>query len=295
MKGVKFTKKPTTIDEQIEILKSRGVIIDLPNAANLLLLINYYRFCGYGLFFEKFDSEEKRLNVFKEDTTFSKIYSLYCWDEKLRNILQRYLGKIEIAFRAVLNYVLVSETKNPFWYLDPALMIRSYREDVVKNESLEALNRAVENRELSALHFKETYNEQEFPPCWILCEFFSFGKWSRLFGQLKHKAYVKSVARHFKAPPNDFVSWLRALVILRNRCAHHARLWDYEFKIKPSLTPSQKRAGLDNGRVGSLICILKELLAFDEDVQKNFSQELNELLNICPCPYPKALGLNQPI
>lgn len=36
---MKFTKKPTTIDEQIEILKSRGVIIDLPNATNLLLLL----------------------------------------------------------------------------------------------------------------------------------------------------------------------------------------------------------------------------------------------------------------
>lgn len=34
---MKFTKKPTTIDEQIEILKSRGVKIDLPNYGEVKL------------------------------------------------------------------------------------------------------------------------------------------------------------------------------------------------------------------------------------------------------------------
>ena len=46
-------KKPTTYQEQLDILKSRGIIIDDPNQCIAVLeTVNYYRFTAYFLPFK---------------------------------------------------------------------------------------------------------------------------------------------------------------------------------------------------------------------------------------------------
>lgn len=287
----KFNKKPTTLSQQVEILKSRGVRIDNASAERLLLGINYYRFCGYGLFFEKFGDQGERLDQFKEGTSFNSVYQLYLWDESLRSLLQKYLGKIEVAFRAVLNYELVTNTQNSHWYLDSSIMVPTFDRATIETECSEAMDRAVNDMELSASHFRSAYDEEKYPPCWIISEFFSFGKWSKIFGQLKCKDHKKIVAKFFKAPPDDFTSWMRALVILRNRCAHHARLWNYEFKIKPSQTMAMKRLNINNGRIGIFAYILHDLLSFSPSDKECFRNDFNNLLLDCPQPYTSALGI----
>lgn len=288
---MKFNKKPTTLEEQVALLKSRGVEIDNDSATQVLLRVNYYRFCGYGLYFEEFDNKGNRLDKFLPKTTFNRIYNLYLWDEKLRTLLQKYLGRFEIMFRSVLNYVMVSETQNPFWFLDDKLFTNSIELSNLKQECVDALERAIDNNELSAVHFKTAYTESDVPPCWILSEYLSFGKWSKVFGALKYQSHVKKVASTLKAPPHDVVSWVRSLVILRNRCAHHGRFWGYRFKIRPSRTPTMQRLHLGNDSVGALIFILHDLLSTDALAQKEMSAAFNELVECCPENFEKALGL----
>ena len=76
--------------------------------------LNYYRFCGYGLYFEEFDNNGNRLDKFLPQATFNRIYNLYLWDEKLRTLLQKYLGRFEIIFRSVLNYVMATMNSPQF-------------------------------------------------------------------------------------------------------------------------------------------------------------------------------------
>ena len=289
---MKFNKRPTSLEEQVALLESRGVEIDNDSTALILSRVNYYRFCGYGLYFEEFDDDGNRLNKFLPGTTFNRIYNLYLWDEKLKNLLQKYLGCFEIMFRSTLNYVMVTETQNPFWFLDESLFDSSIDLDNMKQNCVDALDRALDNNELSALHFKATYTESDVPPCWILAEYLSFGKWSKLFGALKHFSHIKAIASRLNAPPRDLVSWVRSLVILRNRCAHHGRLWGYQFKIKPSRTPTMQRLQLGNDSVGALIYILHDLLRVDECVQREMAQSFNELVLCCPESFEKYLGLS---
>ena len=272
-------------------MKSRGVEIDNDSATQVLLQLNYYRFCGYGLYFEEFDNKGNRLDKFLPKTTFNRIYNLYLWDEKLRTLLQKYLGRFEIMFRSVLNYVMVSEAQNPFWFLDDKLFTNSIELSNLKQECVDALERAIDNNELSAVHFKTAYTESDVPPCWILSEYLSFGKWSKVFGALKYQSHVKKVASTLKAPPHDVVSWVRSLVILRNRCAHHGRLWGYRFKIRPSRTPTMQRLHLGNDPVGALIFILHDLLSTDALAQKEMASAFNELILACPENFDNALGL----
>ena len=289
---MKFNKKPTTLEQQVALLKSRGVEIDNEQATEILSKVNYYRFCGYGLHFEEFDEESgARLDKFLPETTFNRIYNLYLWDERLKSLLQRYLGVFEVLFRSVLNYTMVTETQDPFWFLDKKMFTPFIDLVSLKQECIEALDRACETNDLAAIHFKNTYSESEIPPCWILAEFLSFGKWSKLFGALKFANHVKKVASKLNAPPDDIISWIRTLVILRNRCAHHGRLWEYQFKIKPSKTPKMQRMNLGNDSVGTLIYILHDLLSAEPLIQQEMKNSFNELISNCPEKFEVPLGL----
>lgn len=65
------TKDFKTIDEQLEILRSRGLIIDDENIAkDFLLYNNYYRISGYSLHFVKI-TYFQNLQVSKISLTFT--------------------------------------------------------------------------------------------------------------------------------------------------------------------------------------------------------------------------------
>ena len=45
----------------------------------------------------------------------------------------------------------------------------------------------------------------------------------------------KVIAQRYGLQPLDWLSWLHHLTYVRNLCAHHARLWDRTWSIKPQL------------------------------------------------------------
>ena len=68
-----------TIDEQIEILRSRGLTIeDEAEAKDFLLRNNYYRVSGYSLTLRKND-------VFAKSATFQNIEDIYNFDHEFRH------------------------------------------------------------------------------------------------------------------------------------------------------------------------------------------------------------------
>ena len=79
---MKYTKPALTHDQQIELLKSRGLLIENPQDARYFLEeINYYRFSAYCLPFEL------KRHQFKENTTFNNIADLYKFDRRLRHLI----------------------------------------------------------------------------------------------------------------------------------------------------------------------------------------------------------------
>ena len=71
------------LDEQIDILKSKGLVINnYDEAKNVLFKENYFFLSGYRHIFMK-DSIENR---FIEGTTFEELYSVFVFDRRIRNI-----------------------------------------------------------------------------------------------------------------------------------------------------------------------------------------------------------------
>ena len=74
-------KEFKTTEEQLDILRERGLTItDENKAKDFLLRNNYYRISGYSLTLRKND-------VFSKSATFQNIVDIYNFDHELRHII----------------------------------------------------------------------------------------------------------------------------------------------------------------------------------------------------------------
>jgi abortive infection bacteriophage resistance protein len=78
---MRFSKPPTTFNEQVALFKSRGMeIVDTERAKRYLSHLNYYRLAAYWLPYE----QDHPTHRFKPDTSFNTVLDHYIIDRKLR-------------------------------------------------------------------------------------------------------------------------------------------------------------------------------------------------------------------
>ena len=93
------------------------------------------------------------------------------------------------------------------------------------------------------------------------------------------------VAKHFSLPPDEFISWLHTINYVRNICAHHARLWNREIKIVPSVLrfardkvwisdPAQAK----RSKIYYTLCMINYLLQ-SVNPNSSFSERLKQLIS----------------
>jgi abortive infection bacteriophage resistance protein len=84
--SINHSKPALTIDQQIDLLESRGLIVpDRDNARHYLQFINYYRLSGYTISFEQV-IDGKRNHQFRTGTTFNNILELYNFDRHTNGV-----------------------------------------------------------------------------------------------------------------------------------------------------------------------------------------------------------------
>ena len=109
-----FSKKALAIDEQIEILSSRGLVIDdRESVFRYLSTVSYYRLSAY---FKPFQLNNHPGHRFKPNITFDRIWQIYAFDRELRLHVSDALERIEIALRTALSDIMSIKYGNQ-WYL----------------------------------------------------------------------------------------------------------------------------------------------------------------------------------
>lgn len=94
---MRYTKQLLTLQQQIDILKERGLLIENEDEAkNAFDTISYFRLAGYWRLMEA----DRQQHTFKPGSRFSQIMSLYHFDEKLRILVFSAIQQIEVAVRA---------------------------------------------------------------------------------------------------------------------------------------------------------------------------------------------------
>lgn len=219
-----FKKPFKTIDEQIELLCSRGIVInDLEVAKYYLSHINYYRLSGYWLLFEK----DHQTHQFREGTKFEDILNLYQFDRELRLIVLDAIERIEVSLRARWSYFFAQDYGS-HCFMNSSLF-RKYHlweKDMKRLEN--EINRSNED---FILHYKNKYSDPDLPPIWVISEVISFGSLSRWYDNLKPMKIRKAIASEYDLDNRVLASFLRHLTEVRNVCAHHSRLWNRKFTV----------------------------------------------------------------
>ena len=244
-------KKPTTIQQQIDLLLSRGMIIeDFEQAQLVLKRISYYRLTAYGL-----SLKEEGTDNYKSGTKFEQMYRLYEFDSKLRALLLSISEYVEISFRTHLIYIL-AHNYGELGYRD-----ENHFNDVTNHGVfIEKLDQLLKDaKELFISHHKNKY-EGQFP-IWAAFEVMTFGMLSTLFKNLKTSDKKKIAKEYYSSSYYRKIStWLHSIAVLRNRCAHYNRIYNRALSIAPSLPDESSHLEIDNNQLFSVIYVLKKLI-----------------------------------
>lgn len=127
-------KPALTIDEQIKVLRARGLIIDNINESRSFLQVNqYYRL---NIYFHKFMDLD---NHFKKQINFRQIMCCYLNDRWLRNKILLLLEEIEIKSKTQIAYYLGIKYGSNAFYINELYKVASFQDQIIKSFNLEKL------------------------------------------------------------------------------------------------------------------------------------------------------------
>jgi abortive infection bacteriophage resistance protein len=226
---VKYTKPPLSLDQQVDLLLSRGMSGDRGDIRDRLAVVSYYRLSGYW-FHRKLPDE-----TFQPGTSFEVVWEQYVFDRKLRLLLMDAIERIEIGLRTLFSYHH-AHGHGAFGYAEDASALPKLsapKRDELLQRIADEVRRA--EKERFVRHFQDTYGDQHASlPIWMATEVMSFGSVLSLW-QASSKQVKNAVAQRFGVSDEVLRSWLWTLNEIRNVCAHHGRLWNRDLGNKPTI------------------------------------------------------------
>ena len=218
-----MAKQFKNIDEQIDILKEKGLIInDVEYAKKVLLRENYFFLSGYKaiLYYSKKDRR------FIKGTTFEEFYSIFLFDRNFRNILFKNLVIIENSIKSIFSYRLSSRYGIKE---EEYLKAKNFSEEPSRSKQINDLLRKMKRQirvntkqHNATLHFS---NNHGYIPFWVLVKVLSFGIVSELYAILKLEDKL-AIAVHFDLDVGNLENYLPILANYRNLCAHEDILYN---------------------------------------------------------------------
>lgn len=267
-----------TLDEQIDILRDKGLIIDdVDYAKDILLRENYFFLSGYRQLFLK----TPRDRMFIPNTNFRELYAMFNFDRQIRNIIFKNLLIIENNLKSIFSYQLSKKygyrEKN---YLNPSNFTNVSSKSKQVNDLIKKMKRQIRvngGQHSATMHYISNYG---YIPLWIVVKVLSFGIVSEMFTILKPEDQV-DIAKIFNVSSEDLLVYLPILANYRNLCAHEDILYDhrtqrviennkYHEKLNIPKMDGEYIYGKDD--LFALIIILKYLLRPDE-----FKMLINEI------------------
>ena len=259
-----------TLDEQIEILKSKGLVInDIEKAKNILLRENYFFISGYRHLFMKSRKEQQ----FIPGTTFKELYAMFVFDRRVRNIFFKNLLIIENNIKSLISYQLSKKygykEKD---YLNP----KNFSKDPIKirqvHDILNKVKRQIRNnvkQHSATMHYVTNYG---YIPLWILVKVLSFGIVSELYDILDDSDQIE-IAKTYNLDVESLVIYLSILSNYRNLCAHEDILYDhrtqkfipdtrFHYELNIDMTDGEYNYGKND--LFAVVIIMRQLLTDSE-------------------------------
>jgi abortive infection bacteriophage resistance protein len=257
--------KATNFNEQIVKLEERGMELDYDKdkIKEFLLDIGYYRL---GFYWNPFEIDKD--HNFAKGTKFSNAVLLYYLDVDLRNILLKYMNRIEINFRTKVVYYASNTHKNsPTWFIDPKVISSEFI-NAVENHYNDEFKK---NNKVIKLHHQKYINDK-FAPAWKTLEFFTFGTILKIYKSLLDSEIKKRIANEYGIINIDkFINLMETIVYIRNTCAHGGVLFDLRLPKGISAIPG---ITFNNNNRHSLDSSIKVILYILEQISNDRKNEM---------------------
>lgn len=240
-------KKPTTFEEQVQILKSRNLLIENEdNAKHILSSVNYYNITGYGYTFKD--------NDVYNNISFEKLYRIYLFDKRIKSIILYATEIIEHNLRAKLAYTIAHnhgalgyEDVNNFKEIkEHQILMDKFHKAIRKNSKLEFVK-----------HHKENYGGKF--PVWVAVELFTLGMILNCYKNI-NRTTRKNIAEMFGTGPIQLESWIDCILYLRNMAAHYMRLYRVNIQKTPKRCNKNCPDFIPKNKVYDIIYIMKFLM-----------------------------------
>ena len=243
-----YDKPHLTYDKQLDLLASRGMsYTDRQSATRVLRAIGYYRLSAYTYVF-RIPGDPRpdgrpgpRSDDFVPGTSMEAIVALHDFDRALRRSLLDGLQQAEIGLRCMVGYQL--GMVDPFGHtnrlsLDPAACARINADGRdAFDKWMETYHRNIDDAKHEAYvqHFSAKYNRDM--PVWVATELMTFGSLLWLHELLPGRAAKRISDNLGISDPKLLHRYLKALNVLRNHCAHNARVWNRSTIYPPAKPP----------------------------------------------------------
>ncbi len=213
-----------TIEEQIQILISKGLTIeDYDKASEILLRENYFFLNGYRSPF--LITGTKR---FVEGSTFEELYSLFKFDRYFRNIIFKNVLIVENNYKSIFSYVL---SKKYGYKEKDYLNVNNFNKNKDTNRQINDLLRKLKRQiRINGYQHQATshyINNYGYIPMWVSVKVLSFGLMSELFSILKD-VDREEIASYYNIGADELEDYLSILSNYRNLCAHEDILYNHE-------------------------------------------------------------------
>lgn len=218
-------KQFKTIDEQIEILKDKGLVINnVEKTKEILLRENYFFISGYRHIFLKYP----KASEFIDGTTFEELYSVFTFDRNIRNVMFKYLLIVENNLKSIISYHL---SKKYGYKEKEYLRMSNFTTEISKHRQvadvigkMKRQIRVNAKQHTATLHYLTNYG---YIPMWILVKVLSFGIISEMFNILKYDD-KKEISNFYGIDVDDLSVFLPIMSNYRNLCAHEDMLYNYK-------------------------------------------------------------------
>ena len=270
-------KEFRTLDEQVDILKNKGLIINNEEQVKeILLRENYFFINGYRTMF--YDNNRK----FLKGTTFSELYSAFLFDRNLRNVLFKNLLVLENNVKSIISYQLSKKYGyKESDYLNPKNFTRDIKEARRVEDVLSKMKRQIRingEKHTATFHYMTKY---KYVPLWILVKVLSFGLINELYGILKEED-KQEIADIYGLDKETLKIYIQLLSNYRNLCAHEDIVFDHKTQVYIDDTKYHSLLGLKQNSLGEYIQGKTDLFAvviiFKQMLQKErFRDFMREL------------------
>ena len=276
-------KEFKNLSEQIQILKSKGLVVNnFDFAKEVLFRENYFFLSGYRHLFMKSASDK----TYIDGTTFEELYSLFLFDRSFRNILFKNILIIENNLKSIISYELsLKYGYREKEYLNHKNFTTNPEKNKQVNDVVKKMKRQIRSNAMqhsATMHYVNNYG---YIPLWVLVKVLSFGIISELYSILKKEDQI-TISDVYNLDPDTFGNYLVLLANYRNLCAHEDIVFENRTQRQINDTRYHRILNIDimddeyvygKNDVFALIIIIKQMLK-DNEV-KDMVLEIKKILN----------------